>query len=173
MTTEKAKKFWARVRVGAPSACWPWTGQHTAGGHGKVSWYGEPTYAHRVAWTLTNGALKRGERVLHTDACKMTDCCNPSHLMKVSGRRTKRRKANQKTAAMTPAALASLRDSVSATQEQFASAMGYSVSSLRRMEAGETTITGRMKALAEAAVAKLGGTSSESASKRTSLGKGA
>lgn len=63
-----SESFWARVdRTGE---CWLFLGATTRNGYGTLSWNGRLVYAHRLAWTLTNGPIPEGLRVLHS-------CDNP------------------------------------------------------------------------------------------------
>lgn len=79
------QRFWAKVRRGAPNACWPWTanlvgrhgyqyGQFTLNGGGKQ----RHVYAHRFAYEVTHGPLVDGQKCCHR--CDFTRCCNPAHL---------------------------------------------------------------------------------------------
>ncbi len=79
------QRFWAKVAIGAPDACWPWTasrigkhgykyGQFTLNGDGKQ----RHVYAHRFAYEVTKGPLADGQKACHT--CDSTPCCNPAHL---------------------------------------------------------------------------------------------
>jgi hypothetical protein len=73
-----AERFWARVQVGPPSVCWPWTaGRHGRGyGHFRVG--GTMERASRVAWALHHGTIPAGALVLHH--CDRPECVNPKHL---------------------------------------------------------------------------------------------
>ena len=82
-------RFWAKVDKNGPvpahrpdlGPCWLWTGYRYPKGYGRAS---DPrvasrqTYAHRLAWELTNGPIPDGMQVLH--ACDNPPCCNPAHL---------------------------------------------------------------------------------------------
>jgi len=73
--------LWPRVAVGAPDACWPWTGPHRNGyGYVNLTIDRRRVFlrAHRLAWTLTHGAIPDGADVLHR--CDAPRCCNPEHL---------------------------------------------------------------------------------------------
>lgn len=65
--------FWSRVDVSI-SGCWNWTGPIATDGYGKC----RQTHAHRIAYILTYGPLKKGQNVLHS--CDNPRCCNPDHL---------------------------------------------------------------------------------------------
>lgn len=86
-------RFWAKVdRSGGPDACWPWIGHVKNNGYG-VFWRAERDrpYAHRLAFTISHGAIAAGLDVDHQchnrdggcyggNACPHRRCCNPAHL---------------------------------------------------------------------------------------------
>ena len=73
--------FWTHVdRSGGTNACWPWT-QSLDMGYGQLSWHGEHSRAHVVAYELTTGPVPKGMCVCHN--CPGGDnraCCNPAHF---------------------------------------------------------------------------------------------
>ena len=71
LTEADAVRFWSKVDKCGPDECWEWTGSS-----GLFSLNGVSYGAHRVAYTIANGATFM--RVSHT--CKHPGCCNPSHL---------------------------------------------------------------------------------------------
>lgn len=71
-------KFWAKVKRGNPSDCWPWLGFKKASGHGLTSYKSMPIHASRKAWILTNGEIRDGLCVNHK--CDNAACCNPLHM---------------------------------------------------------------------------------------------
>ena len=73
-----AEKFWSRVGVKEPDACWPWLRGLFSTGYGGVWYKGKNWYTHRVAWELTNGPIPEGLCCLHS--CGNPPCCNPAHL---------------------------------------------------------------------------------------------
>lgn len=74
-------RFWAKVDRRA--GCWLWTGA-TVKGYGQVHLRRGPggrqhtVYAHRLAWTITNGPIHGALQVCHH--CDTPLCCNPKHL---------------------------------------------------------------------------------------------
>jgi hypothetical protein len=77
--TGAAERFWAKVDIGGPDECWPWTAGTYRKGYGQFNagppWH--PNHAHRYAWIYTYG--DPGElHVLHS--CDNPPCCNPAHL---------------------------------------------------------------------------------------------
>lgn len=73
---EEAPRFWQRVEKG--DACWTFQGSRSAFGHGRLKFRGRYTFAHRVAWILTNGPIPEGLLVCHT--CDNPPCVRPDHL---------------------------------------------------------------------------------------------
>lgn len=65
------------------SGCWLWSGSQNGAGYGCVRRGGKGVLAHRLSWTLHNGAIPKsdghhGTCVLHR--CDVRACCNPAHL---------------------------------------------------------------------------------------------
>lgn len=73
--------FWSKVDSSAGhDGCWPWMGARMKARdlRGIVNIAGKLTYAHRQAWTLSNGPIPAGMCICHH--CDNTVCCNPAHL---------------------------------------------------------------------------------------------
>jgi hypothetical protein len=71
--------FWSRVEIGSEDQCWNWTGGKTQKGYGVCENIKRGVRsAHRAAWTLIYGPIKKGLSVLHH--CDNPPCCNPLHL---------------------------------------------------------------------------------------------
>lgn len=69
---------WKRVAVGAPDACWEWTGYRLPSGYGQMALGGVAINAHRVAFEDAAGITPGGLYVCHS--CDNPPCCNPAHL---------------------------------------------------------------------------------------------
>ena len=73
------QRFWEKVKIGTASECWPWLSLCVdRKGYGKLWYAGGNVYAHRMAWTLTNGPIPEGLFCLHN--CDNPGCCNPGHI---------------------------------------------------------------------------------------------
>lgn len=71
------KRF--ELRINRTETCWLWTGKSkTEFGYGRISYFGKPERAHRVAYILYVGKIPTGKHVLHT--CDIPLCVNPKHL---------------------------------------------------------------------------------------------
>lgn len=90
-------EFWKRVdKSGGPDACWPWTGAPGGGGYGYIKLDGKGFQAHRVAWSYARGPITPGMELDHRchdpltcaggETCPHRRCCNPKHLLPVTGR---------------------------------------------------------------------------------------
>jgi uncharacterized C2H2 Zn-finger protein len=84
---EFVSRFWAKASRGGPEECWLWTGHRNGDGYGKVRRGRRMDGAHRVAWTLTYGAIREEMEVCHRcDALYPAGdityrrCVNPAHL---------------------------------------------------------------------------------------------
>lgn len=77
ITEQEIARFWARVDVGDPNVCWPWTGSRSRG-YGLVQLAGGTRPAHRVAFAIARADVPRGILVCHS--CDNPPCCNPDHL---------------------------------------------------------------------------------------------
>lgn len=75
MTMEE--RFWNKVLKRADNECWEWLAQKTSLGYGVFWLNGKNNKAHRVAWTLMNGAIPDGLVVRHKCRGK---CVNPNHM---------------------------------------------------------------------------------------------
>lgn len=71
-----AARFWSKVDVSTPDACWLWK----SGGavYGDFKHNGKTLRSHRVAYVMTYGAVAEGVVIRHT--CDNPLCCNPAHL---------------------------------------------------------------------------------------------
>lgn len=74
---KSADRFWAKVDKSGE--CWEWTGLRYQTGYGRTCFHGKGnSYAHRVAYELTNGPIPAGMCVMHT--CDNPPCTRPDHL---------------------------------------------------------------------------------------------
>ncbi len=73
-------RFWSKVDVGKPTACWPWRASLDKHGYGqfKGATGTTPKRAHRIAYSLVCGDPTTDEVVRHL--CGNAACCNPAHL---------------------------------------------------------------------------------------------
>lgn len=72
------KDFW-KLLVKQSDGCWVWPkAKHNSDGYGSYRYQGEGWQTHRLAWTLANGPIPKGLKVLHH--CDNPPCCNPKHL---------------------------------------------------------------------------------------------
>lgn len=83
---EFIKKFRALVDDSAgPEACWPWTRCSNERGYGRLGYFRQSLYAHRVALEISLGRyLYVGMNACHH--CDNPSCCNPVHLFEGSAR---------------------------------------------------------------------------------------
>jgi hypothetical protein len=73
------ERFWSKVDIRGEGDCWEWQAAMASGRYGYFAVSnGDMQYAHRLAWTLVNGLIPSGLRVLHK--CDNPPCCNPAHL---------------------------------------------------------------------------------------------
>lgn len=81
LSIQNAKeRFWAKVSIERPDACWEWRAQRDVNGYGRFTFRrGLTTMAHRWAYMLHYGVrLSREQLVCHS--CDNPGCCNPFHL---------------------------------------------------------------------------------------------
>ena len=92
----RVERFWSRVDIASPDACWLWNAYVTPRGYGQV---GAPVagerQAHRVAYALSVGPIPDGLTIDHL--CRVKLCCNPAHLESVTAAENHRRWAETLT----------------------------------------------------------------------------
>jgi hypothetical protein len=72
------KRFWSKVRRGDSDQCWEWTGAKTPNGYAVFWNRGATKNAHRIAYCLAKGPIRKGFLIRHL--CHNRSCCNPAHL---------------------------------------------------------------------------------------------
>ncbi len=79
-----SQRFWSKVDIVAPNACWNWKATKHAKGYGHIRVGNMIAKAHRIAYELTNGKIPKGLTIDHL--CQNTSCVNPKHLEAVTNR---------------------------------------------------------------------------------------
>jgi HNH endonuclease len=78
-TSWSESKFWSKVAIQeSRDKCWPWIGAISGGKYGRLTIKRMSYSAHRIAYTLTHGAIPKGMDICHK--CDNPPCCNPDHL---------------------------------------------------------------------------------------------
>jgi hypothetical protein len=88
-TEAQQEKFWAKVEVHQPAACWEWTGRMGDQGYGIFGYRETVFNPHRVAYTLLIEPIPDGMVIDHL--CRNRRCVNPDHLQVVSHEENTRR----------------------------------------------------------------------------------
>jgi hypothetical protein len=78
MNLLEISEFWAHVDIRGLDECWPWRGQAVGYGHHYFRSEKRSIAAHRAAYEITKGVIKKGYLVIHS--CDNPPCCNPQHL---------------------------------------------------------------------------------------------
>lgn len=69
--------FAGQVAMGTKEECWDANSLYGSG-YGRVMYEGRSLYAHRVAYELFKGVIRKGGLVCHK--CDRPSCANPDHL---------------------------------------------------------------------------------------------
>ena len=82
LTDGQIARFWSKVDIKGPDACWLWLGWTTPQGYGRFDFGPSKALATHVALTLSGFPRPPapGDYALHGDTCESSGCCNPHHL---------------------------------------------------------------------------------------------
>lgn len=72
-------RFWAKVRRGADSECWPWLASGLKNGRGRIWIEGKMILAPRVAKIIADRRWPEPDK-LACHSCDNPNCCNPAHI---------------------------------------------------------------------------------------------
>lgn len=78
-TAEAIAGFWSKARTNPDNGCLEWDAALTSAGYGSVRWGARVASAHRVAFTLSHGAIAPGLIIRHR--CNNPKCVHPGHLV--------------------------------------------------------------------------------------------
>ena len=78
LTESDIQRFWGKVAIKEPKACWEWQGCKDSTGYGFFK-SKRSLRAHRVAYFLSVENLDTEKEILHL--CNNKACCNPMHLV--------------------------------------------------------------------------------------------
>jgi hypothetical protein len=78
LSEKDAARFWSKVDVREPDACWEWQAYRGDKGYGQFGIGRHLEKASRVAWALSHEGVFPKLCVLHQ--CDNPPCCNPAHL---------------------------------------------------------------------------------------------
>lgn len=70
-------RFWSKVGVAGPDACWPWLASCTPDGYGQFQLNGRNERAHRISFFIEHGYLP----LIGRHECDNPSCCNPAHIL--------------------------------------------------------------------------------------------
>lgn len=84
LTPSVAERFWAKIDATNRATCWNWVAYRNADGYGKFGLNGKAVSAHRLSYTIHNGAIPDGLVVDHL--CFNKSCVNPLHLEAITQR---------------------------------------------------------------------------------------
>lgn len=77
-TPAHLSRFWEKVQILGPDACWPWLAARSSEGYGSFGFQGRVLTASRLAYIFTKGEIPDDLDVMHS--CDNPPCCNPAHL---------------------------------------------------------------------------------------------
>ena len=74
----KPERFWSKIDVSTPDACWEWKAGKSPMGYGRYRLPERAVFAHRYAYELVHGPIPDGLFACHR--CDNPGCVNPAHI---------------------------------------------------------------------------------------------
>lgn len=140
ITESSKERFWKAVAKG--DACWEWTGYTKADGYGRLMLhFGKKpkcVTAHRFSYALHNGAIPKGQNVLHR--CDNRSCVNPSHLFlgtQSDNLRDAVKKGRAPGAKLTPDEVAEIRSRLPMKLREISEEYGISMAQAHNIRSGK------------------------------------